>query len=99
MVGTLNEALDLKRDKKQIEEISSSEFRRLPKGLRIDIPLKSTHHWKRIAPLLRQYADQIETELRRKELMPVEQLSNIHFRGHTLRDCIDEICGVTRKTK
>lgn len=99
MVGTLQDAVEMTRDKKQIEEISDFEFRRLPKGLRIDIPLRSTNHWKRIAPLLRQYAEQIETELRRKELMPVEQLSNIHFRGHTLRSRIDEICGVTRKNR
>ena len=99
MVGTIEQVLEVKKEQRQIEEISDFEFRRLPKGLRIDIPLKSTHHWKRIAPLLRQYAERIESELRRKELTPVEQLSNIHFLGHTLRDYIDEICGVTRKTK
>jgi len=99
MVGTVEQAVEMKREKKHFEEMSDWEMRMLPKGLRLDFPLKSTQHWKRIAPLLREFALAVETDLMRKDQTPVQVMESIWRKGHILRMRVDEICGVYRKTK
>src|SRR5688572_12424134 len=91
MVGTLMEHVEMKRETKQLEEISDRRMEQLPKGLRLDFPIVSTQHWKRITPLLRQFAEKVDTELRRKELTPYEALENIWAWGHSLRREVDRI--------
>lgn len=99
MVATLEAVLEMKREKQQFEEMSDWEMKYLPRGLRLDFPLKSTQHWKRIAPLLREFAEAVDTELRRKDQTPVQVMEHIWRLGHILRMRVDQVCGVTRKTR
>ncbi len=92
MVGTVTEVLEMKREQKALEEISDFEMRHLPRGLRIDIPLRSTIEARKAAQQLRQFADYMEKESRRNDLTPVQILWNIWRACRGLRYDIDEIC-------
>lgn len=94
---TPQEVMDMRKEKKQLEEMSDWEMKQLPRGLRLDIPLKSTQHLKRISPILRQLAEAIDMECRKKELTPVQVLNHIWWHGQSARSIIDEICCITSK--
>lgn len=99
MVGTIEEVVELKREKKSFEEMTDWEMQQLPRGLRIDVPLKSTQHLKRIAPLFRELANAIEMECRKPGLTPVQVLNHIWFHGQSARRIIEQITGTGRKNK
>lgn len=92
MVGTVEQVLEMKRETKALEEMSDFEMQRLPKGLRIDVPLKSTIEVRRVAGHLRAFADEMERQSKRKDLTPIQILWNIWTGNRTLRDRIEEIC-------
>lgn len=92
MVGTLNEVLDMKREQKQLEEMTDFQMQRLPKGLRIDIPLKSTIELRRVMGQLRAFANEMEKESKRQDLTPFQILWNVWTANRTLRDRIEQIC-------
>jgi hypothetical protein len=95
MVQISPEEVMAQRKLEQLEDEMSEWHRKmLPNGLRIDIPLKksSIFHIRKIAPLLRQFADLAEKESRRTDLTPFQILTNIWFSGHGLRNQIVEIC-------
>lgn len=92
MVGTLTEAVEMRREKKTFEEISDWEMKQLPRGLRIDIPLKSTMEIRKVAPALRQFADMMERESKRKDLTPVQILRNVWAHNRSLRAFIENVC-------
>lgn len=99
MVGTVQEAVEMKREKKSFEEMSDWEMQQLPRGLRLDIPLKSTQHMKRLAPLLRALANAIETECRKPDLTPVQVLNHIWLHGQSARRIIQQITGEGRRNR
>lgn len=92
MVGTLEAVVEMAREKKQLEEMTDWEMTRLPRGLRIDIPLASVIELRKVAPLLHQFADVIEKETRRKDQTPVQILWHIWGVCRTLRWRIEEAC-------
>jgi hypothetical protein len=92
MVGTVEQVLEMKREQKQLEEMSDFEMQRLPRGLRIDVPLKSTIEVRAVARHLRAFADVMEREGKRQDLTPFQILWNIWTANRTLRDRIEEIC-------
>lgn len=92
MVGTIEQVLEVRREQKQIEEMTDFEMQRLPRGLRIDVPLKSTIEVRRVAAHLRAFADEMERQSKRKDLTPFQILWNIWTGNRTLRDRIEEIC-------
>jgi hypothetical protein len=92
MVGTIEQVLEVKRETKALEEMSDFEMRRLPRGLRIDVPLKSTIEVKAVARHLRAFADTMEREAKRQDLTPFQILWNVWTANRTLRDRIEEIC-------
>jgi hypothetical protein len=92
MVGTLQEVLDVKKEQKSFEEMSDFEMKQLPRGLRIDIPLKSTMEIRRVAALLHKFADMMERESKRQDLTPVQILRNVWGSCRTLRMHIEDIC-------
>ena len=93
------EVMDMRREKRHFEEMSDWELRQLPRGLRLDIPLKSTQHLKRISPLLRQLAEAIDRECRKPDLTPVQALNHIWFHGQSCRRIIEEICDSTKRIR
>jgi hypothetical protein len=92
MVGTIEQVLEVKRETKAIEEMSDFEMRRLPRGLRIDIPLKSTIELRQSIKQVRKWLDGAEREAMRRDLTPFQILWNVWTGGRTLRDRIEEIC-------
>jgi hypothetical protein len=92
MVGTVEQVLEVKRETKALEEMTDWEMKNLPRGLRIDIPLKSTIEARRCAALLRRFADLMERESKRQDLTPVQILRNIWGFNRHLRYDVEEIC-------
>jgi hypothetical protein len=92
MVGTIEGHVEMTRERKKLEELDDWELARLPNGIRIDIPLKSTIHMRKIAPLLRQFADIMERESRRNDITPYTALERCWFVARTLRREILKIC-------
>lgn len=99
MVGTVQEVLEMRREKTALEEMSDFEMRRLPRGLRIDVPLKSTIEVRAVAKHLRQFADVMEREAKRQDLTPFQILWNVWTANRTLRDRIEEICKTGHRHK
>jgi hypothetical protein len=99
MVGTIEQVLEVKRETKALEEMTDWEMKQLPRGLRIDIPLKSTVEIRRIVPLLRQLANIMERESKRTDLSPVQILNNIWGVNRSLRYDIEEICKTGHRHK
>lgn len=60
MVGTVEQAVEMKREKQRLEEMSDWEMKYLPKGIRIDIPLKSATHLLPVARILHEFASVME---------------------------------------
>lgn len=92
MVGTLEAVVEMAREKKQLEEMTDWEMGRLPRGLRIDIPLASVIELRKVAPLLRQFADVIEKETHRRDQTPMQILWHIWGVCRTLRSRIEDVC-------
>ena len=97
MVGTVEQVLEMKREQKQLEELSDWEMAQLPRGLRIDIPLKSTVEVRRIIPHLKRFAQIADEQANRKDLTPVQILNNIWSANRSLRYKIEEICKTGRR--
>ena len=94
---TPQEVMDMKKERRAFEEMSDWEMKQLPRGLRLDIPMKSTQHLKRISPILRQLAEAIDRECRKPDLTPVQVLNHIWFHGQSCRRIIEEICQSSKK--
>jgi hypothetical protein len=92
MVGTLMEHVEMTREQKRLEELSDWEMQHLPNGIRIDIPLKSTIHLRKIAPLLRQFADLMERESRRNDITAYQAIERCWMVARSLRREILKIC-------
>jgi hypothetical protein len=99
MVGTIEQVLEVKRENKALEEMSDFEMRHLPRGLRIDIPLRSTIEARKAAQQLRAFADYMEKETRRKDLTPIQILWNVWRACRGLRYDIDEICKTAKRDR
>lgn len=56
MVGTLNEALDLKRDQKQLEELNEHDKQIIGGTARLDLPMDSQYRLRQIAQELTHLA-------------------------------------------
>lgn len=97
MVGTLTEHVEMTREKKKLEELNDWEMEHLPNGIRIDIPIKSTIHLRKIAPLLRQFADIMERENRRNDITAYQALERTWLVARTLRREILRICHPLQK--
>jgi alanine racemase len=96
MVGTIQEVLEVRREKKQLEEISDWEMSLLPKGIRIDIPLKSATHMHRVGVVLVEYGEAMQRVSKRKELTSFHVLDRCWSMAREVRRRIEEICNMTR---
>ena len=56
MVGTLNEAIDLKRDQKQLEELTEQDKLIVGGTARLDLPMDSQYRLRQVAQELSQLA-------------------------------------------
>ena len=99
MVGTVAEVLEMRRETKALEEMSDWEMQQLPRGLRIDIPLKSTMEVRRVVPHLKRLAQIMEEQSKRTDLTPVQILRNIWAANRSLRYNIEEICKTGHRHK
>jgi hypothetical protein len=99
MVGTIEQVLEMRRETKALEEVSDWEMAQLPRGLRIDIPLKSTVEVRRVVPHLKRFAQIMEEQAQRKDLTPVQILRNIWAANRSLRFNIEEICKTGHRHK
>lgn len=96
MVGTLEAALEMDRDKKQLEELNDWELKYLPKGIRIDIPLRSATHMKRVGEMLVEFGEAMQRTSRRKDLTSYQVMENIWFIARKVRREIEKICYTVR---
>ena len=96
MVGTIDEALTMDREKKQLEELNEWELKYLPKGIRIDIPLRSATHMKRVGELLVEFGEVMQRQSRRKDLTSYQVMENIWFIARKIRREIEKICYTVR---
>lgn len=93
MVGTLEQVLEVKREKQRLEEMSDWQMKHLPRGLRIDIPLASVVELRAVAPLLREFADILDRECRHNKIQTPDQiLWHLWGVGRNLRRRIEEVC-------
>lgn len=93
MVGTLEAVVEMAREKKQLEEMTDWEMKNLPRGLRIDIPLASVIELRKVAPLLREFADILDRECRHNKVQtPDNILWHLWGVGRTLRARIEDVC-------
>lgn len=99
MVGTIEQVLEMKRETKAHEELTDWEMQQLPRGLRIDIPLKSAVEVKRVVPHLKRFIQIMEEQAGRKDLSPVQILNNIWMANRSLRYNIEEICKTGHRHK
>jgi hypothetical protein len=92
MVGTIEQALDMKREKQSLEEMSDWEMKYLPKGIRIDIPLKSATHLLPVARILHEFAGAMERIARDRSLTSAQALEKSWMVARKLRREIEKIC-------
>jgi hypothetical protein len=93
MVGTIEQVIEVQREKKQLEEMTDWEMKGLPRGLRIDIPLASVVELRKVAPLLREFADILDRECRHNKVQaPSQILWHLWGVGRTLRARIEDAC-------
>jgi hypothetical protein len=98
MVGTIEQVLEVKRDDKMLEEMNEWEMKYLPKGIRIDIPLRSATHMKRVGELLVEFGEVMQRQSRRKDLTPYQVMENIWFIARKIRREIEKICYTVRNS-
>jgi hypothetical protein len=94
MVGTIEQVLEVKREKKQLEEMNDWEMSRLPNGIRLDIPLKSATHMKRVGELMVEFGEALQRLSRRKDETSFQILFHCWSMARTVRRRIEEICNI-----
>jgi hypothetical protein len=92
MVGTLEDAVMMDRNKRRLEEFNELELKYLPKGIRLDIPLKSATHMRRIGVLLVEFGEAMQRMSQRKDLTSYQVLENLWFIARKVRREIERIC-------
>jgi hypothetical protein len=98
MVGTVEQVLEMKREKDQLEELNEWEMKYLPKGIRIDIPLRSATHMKRVGEMLVEFGEAMQRTSRRKDLTSYQVMENIWFIARKVRREIEKICYTVRNS-
>lgn len=94
MVGTLDEALDMKR-RPQMDELSEHDRKQIGTFIRIEIPLTDIYKLRKVADHLRGMAAEIETRTRRTDLSIKDILVGLkfdmHLRASRIRSIFPEV--------
>jgi hypothetical protein len=95
---TPQEVMDMKKSERMLEEMNEWEMKYLPKGIRIDIPLRSATHMKRVGEMLVEFGEAMQRTSRRKDLTSYQIMENIWFIARKVRREIEKICYTVRNS-
>lgn len=94
MVGTLEEALDVKR-RPQMDELSDLDRKHIGTFIRIEIPLTDIYKLRKVADMLRGMATEIDQRTRRTDLSIKDILVGLKFelalRASRIRSIFPEV--------
>lgn len=90
MVGTVEDALDMKR-RPQADDMSEWERSKIGATLRIEIPLSDIYKLRKVAALLRGFADKIDNHTRRSDMTVKAILYQLKWDGSETAQAIKRL--------
>ena len=96
MVGKVEDFLEMKRSEKHGSELTELDRVVIGEAVRIEIPFTDQYNMRRIADLLRGYAEMLDFWSRRNDLPPRSVLSHLRGEAKLVNARIRDITGTKR---
>lgn len=93
MVGTIEEVVELKREKKQLEELSDRDKQMIGGSVRLDLPMDSQYRLRQIADELQRLAAILDRLSRDNSLTPRQALIEASTQAFFTRRDLLELAG------
>jgi hypothetical protein len=96
MVGKVEDFVEMAKQEKRFDELSDLDKMVIGQAVRIEIPFTDQYNMRRIADLLRGYAELLDLWSRRNDLPTRSVLVHLRSEAKAINSRIRDMCGTQR---